>query len=243
MSETTISTPHHTLKAHFAVPAGSGPWPGVVIIHDIFGMSDDLRGQAAWLAGAGYLAVAPDLFSWGRKLPCLRATIRDLKSGRGPAFEDIDAARSWVASRSDCTGKVGIVGFCLGGAFAVATAAGHEFAASSINYGEVPANVDQILNGSCPIVGSFGGRDRMLKGHAQRLERTLKEKGIPHDVKEYPQAGHSFMNKHDGVIFKMVSKLTGTGYDESAAADARRRIIDFFARHLRNDLPQVARNV
>lgn len=243
MSETTIPTPQHTLKAHFAAPEGSGPWPGVVIIHDIFGMSDDLRGQASWLAGAGYLAVAPDLFSWGRKLPCLRATMRDLKNRRGPAFEDIDAARSWLAGRADCTGKVGIVGFCLGGAFAVAMAAGHEFAASSVNYGEVPADVDKILDGSCPIVGSFGGRDVMLKGHAVRLEQALQAKGIPHDVKEYPQAGHSFMNKHDGIFFKVINKLTGTGYDEAAAADARHRILDFFARYLRGNSLPAASNV
>lgn len=237
MTETTISTPHHTLKAHFAVPAGSGPWPGVVVIHDIFGMSDDLRRQASWLAGAGFIAIAPDLFSWGRKLPCLRSTFRDLKARRGPAYDDIDAARSWVAQRPDCTGKVGIMGFCLGGAFALATAAGHEFAVSSINYGEVPEDVDRILDGACPVVGSFGGRDKMLVGHPARLKQALAEKGIEHDVKEYPQAGHGFLNNHGGPIVKLVGRLIGGGFNEPAATDAQRRILDFFERHLRNGSP------
>jgi carboxymethylenebutenolidase len=107
MISTTIATPHHDLEACLDVPEGAGPWPGVVIIHDVFGMGEDLRRQAAWLATAGYLAVAPNFFSWGGKLQCVRATFRDLKERRGRAFDDLDAARSWLTRRSDCRGRVG----------------------------------------------------------------------------------------------------------------------------------------
>ncbi|TKC88456.1 hypothetical protein FAZ69_15080 [Trinickia terrae] len=64
MADISIPTPHHQLKAYLATPAGKGPWPGVIVLHDIFGLTDVTRGHADWVAQEGYLAVAPDLFSW-----------------------------------------------------------------------------------------------------------------------------------------------------------------------------------
>jgi carboxymethylenebutenolidase len=64
VTELSISTPHHRLKGYLATPQGAGPWPGVIVLHDIFGLTDVTRGHADWLAKEGYLAVAPDLFSW-----------------------------------------------------------------------------------------------------------------------------------------------------------------------------------
>jgi len=93
MTDVTITTPTHQLRCYLAQPAGQGPWPCVIVLHDAAGMSNDLRHQADWLASAGYLALAPDLFSWGRRLACLRATFRDLQAGRGQAFADIEAVR------------------------------------------------------------------------------------------------------------------------------------------------------
>src|ERR1700733_4320233 len=102
------------LKAYFSEPSGEGPWPGVVVIMDALGLTDDIRQQADILAAAGYLAFTPDLYS-GRGPKCVVATMQASRSGAGEAYEDIEAARQWLAARADCTGKIGIIGFCMGG--------------------------------------------------------------------------------------------------------------------------------
>ena len=111
------------LRGYLALPRGTGPWPGVVLIQDAFGLSDDIREQADRLAAAGYLALAPDLYS-GRRLRCVLATLQAPRSGRRAAYEDIEAARRPFIEREDCTGRVGIIGFCMGGGFALLSDAG-----------------------------------------------------------------------------------------------------------------------
>src|SRR5581483_4644010 len=163
---------------------------------------------------------------------CLRATFRDLRAGRGRSFKDIEAAKAWLAASEECNGKIGITGFCMGGGFALLMAPTGHFEASAPNYGEVPDDAVDVLAGACPIVASFGKKDRMLRGAAQRLESALDELGVDHDVKEYPDVGHSFMNKFGPRVVQVAVGLMGMGYDEAATADARARILDFFAKYV-----------
>ncbi len=233
MPDLSYSASSAQLRAYLSVPRGDGPWPGVVVIQDAFGLTDDIREQADRLAAGGYLAFAPDLYS-GRGLRCVLATLQASRSGQGPVYEDIEAARRWLVEREDCTGRVGIIGFCMGGGFALLSAPRYDFAAASVNYGEVPDEAVERLRGACPIVGSYGRRDRTLRGRAQRLEHALTELDVPHDIKEYPGAGHSFLNRFNlGPAFGPLLHVAGFDYHHPSAEDAWRRIFSFFDEYVR----------
>jgi carboxymethylenebutenolidase len=214
-------------------PVGDGPWPGIVMLHEIFGLDDIVRRQAERLAAVGYVVYVPDLLGDGLKIVCIRAVFRALMSQTGRPFDVIEATRQAILARPDSNGKAGVIGFCMGGGFALLLAS-RGFDASSVNYGMVPKDLDEVLVGACPIVASYGERDRLSK-EVPRLEAGLVEHGIEHDVKTYPTAGHSFLNDADGgpVLLRPLMKIGHVGPEPVAAADAWERIEAFFAARLR----------
>ena len=236
MPDIEIDCATGSLPADLARPDGNGPWPGVIVVHDALGMTTDLRNQADWLARHGYLAVAPNLFHWGRRMRCLIPTMRDMATGTGRSFDDLDAARRLLRARDDCTGRIGVIGFCMGGGYALMLAGSGDYGASSVNYGMIDG-AEEVLANSCPIVASYGAKDRSLRDAPIDLERILTSRGVDHDIKTYPDAGHGFLNDHapgETPIWAAVAgRFANTAYHEPSANDARDRIIAFFDRYLR----------
>ena len=135
MPEIRIPAPAGPLPGHLAVPTSAEPVPGVVVVHDAFGLTKDICSITDRFAAEGYLSLAPGLFRRGFKPACVVATMRALSSGRGTAVDDVIAARDHLAADERCTGKVAIVGFCMGGGFCLLLAPRGVFDAAAPNYG------------------------------------------------------------------------------------------------------------
>jgi carboxymethylenebutenolidase len=220
------------LNGYLATPSGEGPWPGVLVIHEVFGLDEQMRLHTRRLAEAGYLTLAVDLYSAGGARKCLVSTMRAMLTGSGKAFADIEAGRKWLAAAPNCTGKVGVIGFCMGGGFALLSV--HSADAVSANYGFLPKNLDDAMTDACPVVGLYGARDRPLKGAAEKLDAALTRAGVAHDVHEYPSAGHAFLNEGESGPrwLRPLLRATHSGPDPAAAEDGWRRIETFFGEHL-----------
>jgi carboxymethylenebutenolidase len=202
----------------------------VLLIHEVFGDQPEMRAVCEELARHGYAALMPDLFSTRGPRPiCIARTMRD--ASRGNVNEDLDAARAWLAAQPDVDAdRIGVIGFCMGGGFALAYVAGGRpgVRAAAVNYGQVPKDA-AALRGACPIVGSYGARDKIVgRSHAERLSRHLEAIGIERDVKVYDNAGHCFMTQGHHPIGKLVYLPMRLGYVPDAAPDAWQRVFAFF---------------
>jgi carboxymethylenebutenolidase len=223
------------LKGVLGIPEGTGPWPAVVVLHEAFGVDDEMRKQVARMASMGYLALMPDLFSDGGMRRCISATMRALSSGEGRAYADIEAARLQVKSDPRSTDKVGVIGFCMGGGFALMTL-DQDFDVAAVNYGMIPQDLDAAVENACPVVTSYGARDVTLKGATAKLEEALTKAKVPHDSKEYPKAGHVFMNdKLNGFpIIRPLVRVMNFGPEPESAKDAWSRVESFFGQYLKS---------
>ena len=219
------------MPAALAIPDGAGPFPGVIVLHEAFGLNNDMRRIASRFADNGYAALAPDLYTHGNRALCM---VR-LLAGRNQdqALDDIEAARVALAARPEVDGqRTGVIGFCMGGGFALLFGARGGVKVASVNYGTVPKDRSQV-EGVCPVVASYGGKDRMFLSHAKRLEDHLTALRVDHDVKIYEDAGHSFLSYDNGPAWMArIPTPMHAGYSEPDAEDAWRRILDFFGRYL-----------
>lgn len=202
---------------------------GMVIIHEIFGRTPEVDRVVERFAAKGYAAALPQVFAGGPG--CVSAALRGSATGRGPAIEKVRAVRRWLSAEARLEERrIGIIGFCFGGGFALA--AGPGFGAVSTNYGSVPAT--EVMRGIGPVIGCYGGRDRAFRTTPLKLRERLEPLGVTPEIHAFPEAGHSFLT--DG-HHPVASALTRFLFHAEATSPALRedawgKIFAFFEREL-----------
>ena len=237
MKTTDVSFPSSTgrpMRAALALPASAAPRPAIIVIHEIFGLNDDIRRITGRVADLGWVALAPDLYDTeGPRVLCVLRAMLALRRGEGPAFADLEAARTWLAARPEVDARrTGVIGFCMGGGFALLYAVRAPLGAAAVFYGDVPSTAEELRE-VCPVVGGYGERDRLFAGQGRRLETLLTELGVPHDVRIYPDAGHSYMSRHEGLLATLAAwGPMKVGWNRDAEEDSWRRVEALFRTHL-----------
>ena len=207
---------------YLALPDGAGPHPGVVVIHEAYGLNENIKDIARRFADEGYAALAVDLFGGRNRAICMARFMTGMLAGSVNRFgiSDLKAALTHLAALPEVDpDRVGAIGFCMGGAFAIAWACTDpRLKAIAPFYGANPRPLEAVKR-ACPVVGSYPEKD-FTASAARALDQALDTYGITHDIKVYPGAGHSFFND------------TSRAYHQAAAGDSWKRLLTFFAEQL-----------
>jgi carboxymethylenebutenolidase len=227
-----IPTPGGSMPAFLAVPDGAGPRPAVVVLMEAFGLVPHIEHVAQRIAAEGYLALAPDLYY--RQLPAqnkfgydsLDGAIATMQKLGDDAFiADMGAALDALQARSDCNGKVGVTGFCMGGRLSFLTACRlpQRIACAAPFYGGgIAGHLDLADRIQCPLSLFFGEKDAYIPlDQVEKIDGTLKRLRKNFKLEVYPGADHGFFCDER------------PSYDARAAADSWAKLKQFFAAHLR----------
>ena len=227
-AEQTVSykSGDETVSGLLVTPAGNGPFPGVVVIHEWWGLDNWVKDQARALAREGYAALAVDLYRG--KATDKQEEAHQLMSGmpQDRALRDLKAAVAYLKSRKDVRpDRIGSIGWCMGGKFSLLLAAEEPTLAAAVAYyGAPPTDAATIARIKAPVLGNFGAEDKgPSPEQVKAFEAAMKKAGKTVDVKIHPGAGHAFANVNN----------PWKGYREEAAKDAWARTVAFFARHLK----------
>jgi carboxymethylenebutenolidase len=214
-------------RSYLALPDGIGPFAGVVVVHEAFGLNDNIRGICGRFAEEAYAALGVDLFEGRSRVVCMARMFAGAMAGNLDYYgvPALKGGLGQLASRPEVDGgRVGAIGFCLGGSIVLTWACtDNRLAAIAPFYGAAP-RPRQAIRRMCPVVGSWPGKDFTTKA-AGVLETELTAAGIPHDLKVYPGTKHAFFNDQ------------WRAYHPEAAADSWQRVLAFFAEHVRRGPP------
>jgi carboxymethylenebutenolidase len=207
---------------YMALPDGNGPFPGIVVIHEAYGLNDHIRDVTRRFAEAGYATLAADLFTGRNRMLCMARYMAGLLIGsvNRAGIDDLKATLSYLAKLPEVDARrLGAIGFCMGGGFAVAWACtDSRLKAIAPFYATNPRPLDAVKR-LCPLVGSYPERD-FTAGAGRALDTALTGYEIEHDIKIYPDTRHSFFND------------TRPSFDKKAAEDSWRRTLKFFGEKL-----------
>ncbi len=214
-----------TVDAFLVTPDSSGRHPGIIVIHEWWGLNDWVKEETEKLAEQGYVALAVDLYRGKTATNSDEAheLMRGLPQDRG--VQDLLAAFDYLGTRADVNkDRIGSIGWCMGGGFSIQLAV-HQphLAACVVNYGALPTGPNDIQQIYAAVLGNFGGKDRgITPADVQAFEKSMRTMGKRIDVKIYPDAGHAFENP-----------TNKDGYRPEDAQDAWTRTINFFSHTLR----------
>lgn len=218
----TFASGQTPLQGYLAQPTDPMPSPAIVIIHELWGLNDNMRDIARRFAAEGYVALAVDLFAGRNRAVCLFNFFRGMAANSlgHQGIQDLRAALDYLLQQPNVdASRVGAIGFCMGGGFAIAWACADErLKVIAPFYGANPRPIEAVAR-ACPIVGSYPEND-WTAAQGRQLEETLNRLGVEHDVKVYPEAKHSFFND------------TGRNFNAEASADAWQRTLAFFKEKL-----------
>ena len=203
---------------YLVTPDGSGPHPGVVVIHEAYGLNDNIKEICGRFAGEGYVALGIDLFTDRNRAVCMARYMAGMLLGSVNRYgiSDLKAALTFLAKNRDVDAKrMGAIGFCMGGSFAIAWACTDSRLKAIAPFYAVNPRPLALVSRLCPVVGSYPGKD-FTANAGRSLDDALDKHNIKHDIKIYPGAGHSFFNSQ------------GKAYDEGAAQDSWARVMTFF---------------
>jgi carboxymethylenebutenolidase len=191
-----------TVSAFLVYPEVKSKATAVVVIHEIFGMSDWVRSLTDQLAEAGYIAIAPDLLSGmganggGSSSFTDRSGVTQAVSKLPPdqVTGDLNAVADYVAKLPSCNGKVAVAGFCWGGSQSFRFATNRQqLAAAFVFYGTGPDSKEAIERIKCPVYGFYGGNDNRVDATIPKSQELMKEAGKTYEPVTYAGAGHGFM--------------------------------------------------
>ena len=224
--EVTYKSGDETVKALLYEPSGHGPFPGIVVIHEWWGLNDWVKEQASKLADQGYAALAIDLYRG--KVADNPGTAHELMRGvpEDRALRDLHAAVEYLKSLSSVKkDRIASIGWCMGGGYSLDVALQEPtLTATVINYGHLATDTAALGKINAAILGNFGGKDQGIPPEdVKKFEEALKQAGKKVDIKIYPDAGHAFENPNNKA-----------GYRADDAADAWKRTVDFLASTLKH---------
>ena len=214
-----------TVSGILYTPAGSGPFPALIVIHEWWGLNDWVKEQAGKLAGQGYVALAVDLYRG--KVADNPDTAHQLMRGvpEDRAVRDLRAAYDFLGSQSNVKkDRIGSIGWCMGGGYSLdAALAEPRLAATVINYGHLATETSELKKINAPILGLFGGQDQGIPPEdVKKFQKAMEQLGKKVEIKIYPDAGHAFENPNNK-----------SGYRPEDAADAWRLTVEFLAANLK----------